>query len=99
MQDTGVSVNDGDDENDNVTNTDLNFKRLDLYAAMLDILGPEEAPVEEFVTITDGVAAIAGTTGDDTFVISIAGSQMNVTRNGPGRRDRPDRSHGNQPDW
>ncbi|MCA9041230.1 MAG: S8 family serine peptidase, partial [Planctomycetaceae bacterium] len=81
MQDTGVSINDGDDENDNVTNTGLNFKRIDLYAALQDIMGPESSPSSDYITITDGVATIAGTTGDDTFVISISGTTMNVSRN------------------
>jgi subtilisin family serine protease len=39
MRSTGVTVNDGDDEDDNVTNTGLNFKRLDLNAA-LNAVGP-----------------------------------------------------------
>jgi subtilisin family serine protease len=34
MQSTGVKVVDGDDENDNVTNTGLSFKRLDIAAAL-----------------------------------------------------------------
>lgn len=37
MKMTGASVVDGDDENDNVTNTGLTFKRLDLYAALNSI--------------------------------------------------------------
>ncbi len=31
MQVTGVTINDGDDENDNVTNTGLDFQRVDAY--------------------------------------------------------------------
>jgi subtilisin family serine protease len=38
MKSTGVNVLDGDDEDDNVTNTGLTFKRLNLRAAM-DTLG------------------------------------------------------------
>jgi subtilisin family serine protease len=46
MQQTGVSVNDGDDENDNVVNTGLNFRRLNLAAAMQAVLGSaNQAPV------------------------------------------------------
>lgn len=46
MQRTGVKIVDGDDENDNVTNTGLSFKRLNLAAA-LDSLGSSSntAPV------------------------------------------------------
>ncbi|WP_197440559.1 S8 family serine peptidase [Polystyrenella longa] len=80
MQDTGVDINDGDDEDDNVTNTNLNFKRLDLYAAIQELITPQAAPVD-FLTITDGIAEITGTAGDDTFVISFSGTDMNVTRN------------------
>jgi subtilisin family serine protease len=39
LQSTGVNVNDGDDENDNVTNSGLNFKRLDLNAALRSVFG------------------------------------------------------------
>ncbi len=34
MQSSGVAVVDGDDEDDNVTNTGLTFKRLDLFASL-----------------------------------------------------------------
>lgn len=37
MKTTGVTVVDGDDENDNVTNTGLSFKRIDLMAAISSI--------------------------------------------------------------
>ena len=32
LQSTGVTINDGDDEDDNVVNTNLNFERVDLFA-------------------------------------------------------------------
>jgi chitodextrinase len=35
---TGVTINDGDDEDDNVTNTNLNFKRVDMLALAEAIL-------------------------------------------------------------
>jgi subtilisin family serine protease len=38
LQSTGVTVNDGDDEDDNVVNSGLNFKRLDLNAALRSVL-------------------------------------------------------------
>lgn len=34
MQDTGVTLTDGDDENDNVVNTGLSFKRVNILAAV-----------------------------------------------------------------
>ena len=39
MQETGIGIVDGDDENDNVINSGLSFKRLDLEAAMNALLG------------------------------------------------------------
>ncbi len=39
MQSTGVTINDGDDEDDNVTNTGLNFKRVDMLALAQGIVG------------------------------------------------------------
>ncbi len=45
MQDTGVRIIDGDDENDNVINSGLSFQRLDLDAAMNAVLdGAAPAP-------------------------------------------------------
>lgn len=44
MRNTGVNVVDGDDENDNVQNTGLTFKRLDLYAALVAAVGSRNAP-------------------------------------------------------
>ncbi len=43
MQDTATDVYDGDDENDNVTNTNQNYPRVDVYAmaeAILDMATP-----------------------------------------------------------
>lgn len=45
MQSTGVTVVDGDDENDNVVNTGLSFKRIDLMAAISSI---SAAPPSQF---------------------------------------------------
>lgn len=45
MRSTGVRVLDGDDENDNVVNTALTFKRLNLKAAMDTIGQPNAQPV------------------------------------------------------
>ncbi|NET57397.1 MAG: S8 family serine peptidase [Symploca sp. SIO2E6] len=42
LDDTGATINDGDDENDNVTNTGLDFKRVDVLAlgeAILNLAG------------------------------------------------------------
>lgn len=40
FQDTGVLINDGDDENDNVTNTGLDFRRLDVEAMAYKLFKP-----------------------------------------------------------
>ncbi|MCU0545457.1 MAG: S8 family serine peptidase, partial [Oscillatoriaceae cyanobacterium Prado104] len=39
LQSTGVTINDGDDEDDNVTNTGLNFRRVDMLALAQGIVG------------------------------------------------------------
>lgn len=44
MRSTGVRVVDGDDENDNVTNTGLTFQRIDLAAAIRAIGNPPTQP-------------------------------------------------------
>ncbi|MCI0642744.1 MAG: S8 family serine peptidase [Gemmataceae bacterium] len=44
MKSTGDIVVDGDDENDNVTNTGLSFKRLDLMAALASIAKGNRPP-------------------------------------------------------
>jgi hypothetical protein len=41
---TGKTVVDGDDENDNVTNTGLSFKRLDLAAALSSLQAANQTP-------------------------------------------------------
>ncbi len=38
MQSTGVTINDGDDEDDNVTNTGADYSRIDMWALMKGIL-------------------------------------------------------------
>ena len=45
MQATGVSVVDGDDENDNVTNTSLTFKRIDVEAMGFKLYTPTAAQI------------------------------------------------------
>ncbi|MBI2803874.1 MAG: S8 family serine peptidase [Planctomycetes bacterium] len=45
MKSSGVTVKDGDDENDNVVNTGLTFKRLDLNKALGAIGQPNAKPV------------------------------------------------------
>lgn len=62
MESTGVNVVDGDDENDNVTNSGLTFKRIDVFAlgeAISDMApGPEILVTLGATTIVDGVSVI-----------------------------------------
>lgn len=44
LRDTGVTINDGDDEEDNVKNTGLDFQRVDMHALAQEI-DVNEAPV------------------------------------------------------
>ncbi|MDY6940670.1 MAG: S8 family serine peptidase [Cyanobacteriota bacterium] len=60
FQETGVTINDGDDEDDNVVNTDLDFKRVDVLAlgeAILEMAAPEPPEGAYAVTI-DGSETI-----------------------------------------
>ena len=52
MRTTAVTINDGDDENDNVTNTDIDFPRVDMMAlaeAIYNIIGAETGGVHHVV--------------------------------------------------
>ncbi|QDU64928.1 Thermophilic serine proteinase precursor [Planctomycetes bacterium Pan216] len=55
FQDRGVSVFDGDDENDNVINTGLTFSRLDLAAALDAVATLSGAPPVNVTEINVGV--------------------------------------------
>lgn len=47
LQSTGVTINDGDDEDDNVTNTGADYKRVDVLALGEAILQLDSEPPEE----------------------------------------------------
>lgn len=81
MQDTGASIFDGDDEDDNVDNTGLTFSRLDIGAAIDAILATAETP-SGFVTVEGSTATVAGTDGADSFTLSINGNSLEINRNG-----------------
>lgn len=81
---TGASIVDGDDENDNVTNTGATFKRVDVEAmasAIYDLAGPEVRLRLGATNLVDGVstaafgATPAGTALSRTFTIDNPGSQ------------------------
>ena len=72
LNDTGVTINDGDDEDDNVTNTGLNFPRVDVLAlgeAMLAMV----PPTNPTITIGD-VSVVEGDNGtvDAIFTVSLS---------------------------
>lgn len=69
MKSTGVTVIDGDDENDNVANTGLTFKRVNLKAALDSISKPNNAPT--FAAVADQTIA-AG----QTLAISLVASDV-----------------------
>ncbi|ELR98724.1 S8/S53 family peptidase [Gloeocapsa sp. PCC 73106] len=56
LQNTGRRVNDGDDEVDNVSNTNLNFQRVDVMALAQSILNmaPPPPPVSNRLNVTIG---------------------------------------------
>jgi subtilisin family serine protease len=67
FRDTAVIINDGDDEDDNVVNTGLNYPRVDVYAA-LDTINP----VPTVAGISPG-RAVAGGAG---FALTVEGSDF-----------------------
>jgi subtilisin family serine protease len=66
LSSTGIQINDGDDENDNVTNTNANYRRLNLLSlgeALLAVPGPPTVTIENLVfTETSGGPTTAGVT-------------------------------------
>lgn len=83
---TGASIVDGDDENDNVTNTGLTFKRVDVAAlgqAILDMApnGPRARVLDGSLNISDGTGSVAlgtaivGSTLTRTFTVTNSGNQ------------------------
>jgi|GEM_PF-2264736 len=69
MQSTGVDVIDGDDEDDNVENSGLTFKRLDLLAAMTSLVG-ESAPENSAPSI-DEISNQLQSIGTGAFTIDV----------------------------
>ena len=87
LQDTGVSIVDGDDEDDNVTNTGLTFERLDLLAAAEEVAGStggQDAPQVTGVTITgpnpndgvNGTYAIPTGSGSQIRTVPVGGADI-----------------------
>lgn len=75
---TGVTVNDGDDENDNVTNTGLDFKRVNLTALADEIVGLQTVNVTvQRIREIDNIEPDFIIPDDPDFytIISIAGDE------------------------
>ncbi|MDZ4783080.1 MAG: S8 family serine peptidase [Planctomycetia bacterium] len=66
LRSTGIQIQDGDDENDNVTNTGANYRRLNLLSlgeALLAVPGPPTLTIENLVfTETSAGPTAAGLT-------------------------------------
>ena len=73
MQTTGVDITDGDDENDNVVNTGLTFKRLDLVAAMNSLTG-ESTPAINNAPAIDAISNRQRAAGDGAFTVNVNAS-------------------------
>ncbi len=71
-----VSVNDGDDENDNVTNTGLDFDRLDVLASLQEIDAELGGDLSISGRITNGATGVSGVT------VSAGGVQATTDANG-----------------
>ncbi len=78
LDDTGVTVNDGDDENDNVTNTGLDFSRIDVVALAEGILAMAPDAPEIKVTDDQGVEVADGS-GSVDFGSTIVGEAVTHT--------------------
>ena len=73
LQETGTTVNDGDDEDDNVTNTDVDFARVDMFAlgeGILDLHWEVDAGED------------ADDDEEDMFVVSRVGDDIKIDING-----------------
>jgi len=86
MKSTGATVIDGDDENDNVTNTGLSFKRLDVYAAIQSITRVNQAPTlasvaNQYLGNAALVVTLNGSDADGdalTYSARVVGSQNSL---------------------
>ena len=70
---TGVIINDGDDENDNVDNTGLDFSRVDVHALGDAILSMVETTVFYTIAATDA-AKLEGDTETTPFTFTVTRS-------------------------
>lgn len=88
LQDTATTIFDGDDEDDNVENTRLEYPRLDIYGAVTEV---KERLEREFLGTPEG-DFLQGTAGDDKILAlrgndTLKGTQGNDTLLGSGGND------------
>ena len=76
---TGVIVNDGDDENDNVTNTGLNFPRVDMLALGSAIVGTTAVVTEYNYDVSGDFVVWQALSGSDTDIF-LYDNNTGVTR-------------------
>lgn len=81
LQSTGVTINDGDDEDDNVTNTGLDYKRVDVLALGEAILQLDSEPPEEpesDVVRYDFAYAYDGQTDENDYYVGYVYAEPNT---------------------
>jgi hypothetical protein len=92
LRTSGRTINDGDDENDNVVNTNLNFKRVDMMALAqsirgmapsrllkIDVNGSIRTP--EMQEYGGGGLGIANTTKNTTNIVAPNLTELNISGN------------------
>ncbi|MDJ1184094.1 S8 family serine peptidase [Roseofilum casamattae] len=69
LKSTGDTIFDGDDEDDNVTNTNASYQRANMFALAEAILqmAPATAPTANPDTLSGFSATVTGTSGDDSL--------------------------------
>ncbi|GEM_PF-3421389 len=72
LQTSGVTVNDGDDENDNVANSGLSFPRLDVAAALRNVAGAIGDGTPVLSPIADQTISPGG-----TLIVTLVASDPN----------------------
>lgn len=86
LTDTGVVINDGDDEDDNVSNTGLDFSRVDLLALAEEIVLRGVRSRSHTITLTAGAVVRDVDFGNHPLPAEIHGQTFN-DRNGNAARD------------
>jgi len=96
LQTTGIVINDGDNENDNVANTGLNFRRVNVLALGEAILAMAPPPItgNRTVVLSAGETAVGNDFGNHATAASIVGRHLFYNQSGTAS---PLRYDGNDP--